>query len=361
MAELFERHDRSRFEVTAISFGPARRRRHARAHRSGVSTASSTCGAVATSRWRSCCASWRSTSRSILMGSHAGCAPGHPRVPAGAGAGELSRLSGDDGGASSSTTSSPTGRLMPEGSERFYAEKVVRLPDCYQAERHASGGSPSARRRARSWGCRRRGFVFCSFNNSFKITPPVFDVWMRLLRAVDGSVLWLLETSATVEARTCGGRRRRAGWCGERLVFAPRMAAGGASGAASAGRPVSRHAAVQRAHDGERCVVGGVAGADVRWARSFAARVAGEPAARGGAAGAGDDEPGGVRGAGAGAGARCGDGWRRCARGWRRNRPTAPLFDIERYRRHLEAAYETMWERHLRGEPPQAFDVGTTH
>ncbi|MFY1005287.1 hypothetical protein ACNF5F_28175, partial [Escherichia coli] len=42
-------------------------------------------------------------------------------------------------------------------------------------------------------------FVFCSFNNTYKITPPVFDIWMRLLKAVPGSVLWLLEANRLVK------------------------------------------------------------------------------------------------------------------------------------------------------------------
>ena len=52
--------------------------------------------------------------------------------------------------------------------------------------------------------------MFCCFNNSYKITPRVFDVWMRLLRRVEGSVLWLLEATRQWPA-TCGERRRPEG------------------------------------------------------------------------------------------------------------------------------------------------------
>ena len=66
--------------------------------------------------------------------------------------------------------------------------------------------------------------MFCCFNNSYKITPDIFDVWMRLLGAVDGSVLWLLDANV----RASENLRREAenrGIAADRLVFAPRLAA----------------------------------------------------------------------------------------------------------------------------------------
>src|SRR5262249_60442345 len=67
------------------------------------------------------------------------------------------------------------------------------------------------------------GFVFCCFNNAYKITPDVFDVWMRLLRGTEGSVLWL----SSVHAAATANLRREAqarGVAADRLVFAPRVA-----------------------------------------------------------------------------------------------------------------------------------------
>src|SRR5262249_23453641 len=66
-----------------------------------------------------------------------------------------------------------------------------------------------------------RGFVYCCFNHTYKIAPDVFDVWMRILREVEGSVLWLLETSAgaTVEGNLKREAERR-GVGQDRLVFA---------------------------------------------------------------------------------------------------------------------------------------------
>jgi predicted O-linked N-acetylglucosamine transferase (SPINDLY family) len=66
------------------------------------------------------------------------------------------------------------------------------------------------------------GFVFCCFNNNFKILPEVFDIWMRLLRAVDGSVLWLLEDNPAA-ARNLRREAEARGVSHQRLVFAPRV------------------------------------------------------------------------------------------------------------------------------------------
>ena len=64
--------------------------------------------------------------------------------------------------------------------------------------------------------------MFCSFNNAFKINPPMFDIWMRLLRKVEGSVLWLLEPNTNVPDNLRREAERR-GVNADRLVFAPRM------------------------------------------------------------------------------------------------------------------------------------------
>ena len=111
--------------------------------------------------------------------------------------------------------------IVPEEAEADYAEKLVLLPDSYQVNDDRRAISPRAFTRAEC-GLPEQGFVFCCFNNSYKITPVEFDIWMRLLNAVDGSVLWLLGTSAAAERnlRQEAGRR---GVDPARLVFAPRM------------------------------------------------------------------------------------------------------------------------------------------
>ena len=99
-------------------------------------------------------------------------------------------------------------------NNRFYSERIVHLPDCYQPNDRRRQIADRTPARAEV-GLPEHGFVFCSFNNSWKITPEVFDVWMRLLKAIDGSVFWLLRdrcgSGAELEERGGGaGRRSRA-------------------------------------------------------------------------------------------------------------------------------------------------------
>jgi predicted O-linked N-acetylglucosamine transferase (SPINDLY family) len=72
----------------------------------------------------------------------------------------------------------------------------------------------------RDVGLPEQGFVFCSFNGSFKITPRVFDVWMRLLQKTEGSVLWLRESNGS-SMRNLRREAEKRGVAGDRLVFAP--------------------------------------------------------------------------------------------------------------------------------------------
>jgi predicted O-linked N-acetylglucosamine transferase (SPINDLY family) len=82
--------------------------------------------------------------------------------------------------------------VIPEAEQPFYTERIAYLPGCYQANDRRRQISPHAPTRGEV-GLPEEGFVFCCFNNSWKITAPVFDVWMRLLAGLPGSVLWLLE------------------------------------------------------------------------------------------------------------------------------------------------------------------------
>src|SRR5262249_4950677 len=109
------------------------------------------------------------------------------------------------------------GEVIPRGEERFYSEKVVRLPGCYQINNSARNG-PAADNRA-AHGLRQTDFVFCHFNASYKIMPQMFALWARLLARVPSSVLWLLESNALLAANL----RREiadAGVDPARLVFA---------------------------------------------------------------------------------------------------------------------------------------------
>jgi predicted O-linked N-acetylglucosamine transferase (SPINDLY family) len=124
--------------------------------------------------------------------------------------------------------------VLPAEHRGFYAEKVVTLPHCYQAN---DDRKPIADRvfTREECGLPAQGVVFACFNNAYKITPDVFDRWMRIMKAVEGSVLWLLDDSAEAVANL----RREAiarGVDATRLVFAPRL-------------PVAEHLARHRCAD----------------------------------------------------------------------------------------------------------------
>ncbi len=109
--------------------------------------------------------------------------------------------------------------IIPAGAEAHYDERVYRLPDCYQPNdrRRAVAATPT---RA-ACGLPETGVVFCCFNQAYKILPETFAAWMRILTRVPGSVLWLLETSplATRNLRLSAVAH---GVAAERILFAPR-------------------------------------------------------------------------------------------------------------------------------------------
>ena len=112
-------------------------------------------------------------------------------------------------------------RLIRPEDEQHYSERVVCLPGCYQPNDSLRSAPPCESGRAEA-GLPELGFVYCCFNNNYKITPDVFAVWMSLLRQVPGSVLWLLGDNPAAE------RNLRASAAAQqvdpaRLVFAPRV------------------------------------------------------------------------------------------------------------------------------------------
>jgi predicted O-linked N-acetylglucosamine transferase (SPINDLY family) len=111
--------------------------------------------------------------------------------------------------------------VIPPTEKANYSETVVYLPDCYQPNDSTRFVADQTLTRAEC-GLPERGFVFCSFNNSFKITPNVFNLWMEILHEVESSVLWLLEDNAPA---TNNLRREAAarGISANRLVFAKRL------------------------------------------------------------------------------------------------------------------------------------------
>jgi predicted O-linked N-acetylglucosamine transferase (SPINDLY family) len=243
--------------------------------------------------------------------------------------------------------------VVPEEHQRFYSESIVYLPDSYQVN--------DARRKIANLTITRAvaglpptGFVFCCFNNSFKITPTVFQIWMRLLQAVPGSVLWLLDDNAAATG-SLQDSARAAGVDPSRLVFASRVAH-------------SEHLARQRLADLFLDTLpynAHTTASDALWAglpvltcagTAFAGRVAGSLLRAVGLPELVTDAL---------------PAYEQLALSLARephllaelrarlanNRTKAALFDTDRFRRHIEAAYLAMWEKQRRGERPRAFAV----
>ena len=248
--------------------------------------------------------------------------------------------------------------VVPEHDRTHYAEQVVYLPDCFMANDAGRRISPRTPSRAEA-GLPDDGFVFCCFNNSFKITPHVFDVWMRLLAAVDGSVLWLSGTHASAMEHLAREAERR-GVAPRRLIFAPRVPSNEDHLARLRLADLFVDTLYYNAH---------TTAADALWAgvpvltcpgTTFASRVAGSLL---GALGLPELIAGSLADYAGLALALARDPARLTALRAKlaRNRDVFPLFDTARFTRHMEAAYTTMWERAQRGEPPQNFAVPAEH
>jgi protein O-GlcNAc transferase len=110
--------------------------------------------------------------------------------------------------------------VLPFDRQPWYSEKIVHLPHCYQCNDHRRIADEPATRVAE--GLPQTGFVFCCFNAAWKITPILFDIWMRILSAVDSSVLWLLDDNDTARRNLRQAAAKR-GVDPDRLIFARRV------------------------------------------------------------------------------------------------------------------------------------------
>jgi predicted O-linked N-acetylglucosamine transferase (SPINDLY family) len=239
--------------------------------------------------------------------------------------------------------------LVPEQSQQYYTEKIVYLPDSYQVNDRKRAIAEKVFTRA-ELGLPENAFVFCCFNNNFKILPATFDVWMRILERVSGSVLWLFEDNPAAAANL---RREAAsrGVDAARLIFAGRM---------DLPEHLARHRAANLFLDTWPCNAHTTA-SDALWAglpvltcpgESFASRVAASLLSAVGlpeliAATPREYEDLAV--ALAGEPARLANLAQRLAE----CRPTAPLFDTGLYARRLESAYSMMCARQRAGLPPE--------
>ena len=351
MAELFELHDRAGFEVIGLSGGPddgsAIRQRIARAfdrfhdvvgltnrqlaelmHRERIDIAVDLNGHTVYSRLAAL--AWRPAP---VQATYLG-------FPGTSGAPFVDYVIAD--------------RIVaPLDDQAYFTEAIVHLPDCYQVSDRQRRFAHLKPTRA-DYGLPERAFVFCCFNSSYKISADIFALWMRILKSVPGSVLWLVRGGDAM----CDNLRRAVGAYGiepSRIVFCdvvetdvhlarhaladlyldtlPYNSHGTGSFALWGGLPMLTClgptfagrvcASLLHAIGLDELVTHNLADYE-----ALAVKLASEP-----------DTLARLRGLLA------------------ENRLTLPLFDTDRFRRHIEAAYETMWEIAVRGDMPRSFVV----
>jgi protein O-GlcNAc transferase len=349
-AGLFERHDRSKFEIIGISFGADENA----AARTRVVSAFDAFHDMRELGDRDIAQRLRDLQIDIavdLMGHDSDARPGilAPRPapiqvsylgwPGTMGADFIDYVIADS-------------IVVPPGEEEFYTENVVRLPDCYQvndANRVIAETTPT-RKEA---GLPEKGFVFASFNSGI-ISAPVFDAWMGLLIKVEGSVLWLLEVSDG----TKDNLRQHASARGvdpERLLFAPRI---------EQAEHLARHRLADLFLDTLPCSTQAAA-SDALWAGlpvltcrgdTFAGRVA---ASQLQCLGLTELVTSSLADYAALAQwlAEDRDILAEIKKRLAENRSTSPLFDTDLMRRNIEEAYTVMWARRQAGKSPESFDV----
>jgi predicted O-linked N-acetylglucosamine transferase (SPINDLY family) len=111
--------------------------------------------------------------------------------------------------------------LIPKDSQQHYSEKIVYLPNSYQVNDRKRVISQKHFTK-QEMGLPKEGFIFCCFNSTYKVTPVVFDAWIRILNSVESSVLWLLENNSTATENLRKEAYLR-GLDPDRLIFAKRM------------------------------------------------------------------------------------------------------------------------------------------
>lgn len=241
---------------------------------------------------------------------------------------------------------------VPPDQQPFYAERLVHLPDAYQVNDRHKTAAP-ARTRI-DYGLPAKGMVFCCFNNTAKITPGVFDIWMRLLRQVPDSVLWLLIYTPDVMDRL--GREAAArGVDPRRLVAAPMV-------------PQAAHLARYTVADlflDTFPYTAHTTGSDALWmgcplvtrvGETFPSRVAGSLLHAFGMPGLVTETPEAYEALALDL-ARDRDRLAALKAAITANRTRAPLYDTPRFARHLEQAFEAMWALHRDGHPPRPIRV----
>jgi len=247
--------------------------------------------------------------------------------------------------------------VVPVDQQPYFTERLVHLPDSYQVNDRRRPIAARVPGRLEC-GLPEAAFVFCCFNSAYKIAAPMFEIWMRLLTSVPGSVLWLLDQDVAAMANLRREAEARLAGGAARLVFAPSLP--NAEHLARFARadlfldtlPYNAHTLASDALWGG-CPVITCTG------RAFAGRVAGSLLR---AAGLPELVTSTLTDYEALARELARDPVR--LRGIRgklaANRLTTALFDSLRFTRHLESAYETMWRMHQAGQAPRPFAVASS-
>jgi protein O-GlcNAc transferase len=344
---MFEHHDRARFETTGISFGPAQdsdfRRRVMSSFEHFIDTGTQSDQEIADLI--------RKQEIDIVVDLHGFAGVGRLGVFARRPAPVQVNYLGYPGtmGADYYDYIFADATVIPPEHFEFYTEKVAWLPDSFLANdsmRRIGERTPSRS----ELNLPENAFVFCCLNQSFKVDPTIFDTWMRLLKEVDGSVLWLKENDQT-STRNLRLEAERRGVAPDRLVFAPNVAHVDdhlarhrqadlfldtlhynahttASDSLWTGVPVITCLGTTYAGRVAASLLRAVGLPDLVTRslpeyEALALKIAREPALL------------------ASLKAKLAD-----------NRGKFPLFNTARFTRNVEAAYTAMWERIQRGEPP---------
>jgi predicted O-linked N-acetylglucosamine transferase (SPINDLY family) len=350
-AELFERHDRTAFEVIALSYGAddksPMRMRLAKAFDRFVDVADKSDADVAKLI--------REMEVDILVDLKGHTKDARPEIISFRAAPVQVNYLGYPGSMGAPFVDYVIGDAicLPREQQPFYDEQIVHLPGTYQpndTKRRVAPETPSRRQ----VGLPDDAFVFCSFNNNYKITAPVFAIWMCLLKQVPGSVLWLLADNA----RAMDNLRNAAAAHGidpARLIFAPRI---------DLPRHLARHRLADLFLDTQPYNAHTTA-SDALWVglplvtrlgRTFAGRVAASLVTAAGLPELVTDTDEAYE-ALALALARDPARLKALRARLEAGRADSVLFDIERFRIGLETAYRRMVERARAGEPPQGFSL----
>jgi len=232
MAQLFEMHDKSKFEIIGFSFGPdkqdAMRQRAVAAFSQFYDVRAKTDQEIAQFS-RDLGLDIAIDLKGFTLDSRAGifsyrAAPiqiNYLGYPGTMGADFIDYIIADR-------------IVIPEHLQKKYSEKVLYMPDCYQVndQTREIAGTQYTRE---SLGLPSSGFIYCSFNANYKITPAVFKSWMKILKSVDGSILWLFEDNER-SALNLKKEAEKRGVDPSRIFFAKRA-------------PLSEHLARQRVAD----------------------------------------------------------------------------------------------------------------